>query len=193
MESSSNHINISRHHYDEELINKIFGFRNSMDNASLHQIMNSHPIAKKIRLNCCLLKDYLDSYEKIINYIHWAMEMGIRNICFSTLSKLPDNYIYQKQFLDHSKYHDIDFISIMNKVSENKDFKFIKFHTGSHCMYEVWEYSNKSASVIIVFTTSNNYFAQSLDNINDLIELMVFHTDGSLAASWNKKVKNITF
>ncbi|MBN2535036.1 MAG: radical SAM protein [Spirochaetales bacterium] len=183
------HLNISRHHFIDFESDRLMGFSNPLDNSRLIGIMNKHPVAKKIRLNCCLLKNYIDSYEKIIEYIDWALGIGIKNICFSTLSKLPENYIYQKDFIKQSEYYAIDFGGIMDAVKENSHFDFIKFHTGSHCMYEVWNYNHAGTSCPIVFATSDNNYARMLDNLDDLIELLVFHSDGTLAGSWNKNCK----
>jgi hypothetical protein len=58
-------------------------------------------------------------------------------------------------------------------------------------MYEVWNYSRENRSCGVVFATSNNYFARELDGIDDLVELLVFHADGVLAASWNRNCKII--
>jgi GTP 3',8-cyclase len=183
------HLNISRHHNNHTRLISLMGFNNPLDNPTLSHIMREHPISRKIRLNCCLLRDNVDSHEKILTYIDWAMELGVRNICFSTLSQLSEDYMYQKGLVDHSRLYRIDFNAIMNAISADPRFTFEKFHTGSHCMYEVWEYNRNGRSVHIVFATSNNLFAQALDQIDDLIELLVFHCDGTLAGSWNKDCK----
>ena len=183
------HMNISRHHFDDEKLNRLMGFDNPLNNRELDKIMKDHPVSKKIRFNCCLLKDNIDSFEKLKQYINWAMKMGVGNLCFSTLSTLPNDYVYTTEFIAQSKYYRIDLSSIMAKVNEDPDFSFIKFHTGSHCMYEVWEYRAASGYCVIVFATSNNNFAQELDGFDDLIELLVFHCDGVLAGSWNRNCK----
>ena len=77
----------------------------------------------------------------------------------------------------------------MARVNEDPRFEFVKFHTGSHCMYEVWEYRQALGTCLIVFATSNNNFARALDGFDDLIELLVFHSDGVLAGSWNRNCK----
>jgi MoaA/NifB/PqqE/SkfB family radical SAM enzyme len=183
------HMNISRHHFDDEKLNRLMGFSNPLNNSALHGIMKKHPIAKKTRFNCCLLKDNIDSFEKMKQYIEWALEMGVGNLCFSTLSKLPKDYVYTADFIEQSKIYSIDFNAIMAKINEDPGFSFIKFHTGSHCMYEVWEYRNGSRSCMVVYATSNNNFARDLDSYYDLIELLVFHCDGVLAGSWNRNCK----
>lgn len=183
------HMNISRHHFDDEQLNRLMGFTNPLNNSELYRVMHEHPVAKKIRFNCCLLKGNIDSFEKICTYIEWALAMNVRNICFSTLSRLPNDYMYPADFIELSRYYHIDFNAIMAKVSEDPKFEFIKFHTGSHCMYEVWRYGHGVRSCIIVFATSNNSFARDLDAFEDLIELLVFHSNGILAGSWNRNCK----
>jgi hypothetical protein len=185
------HLNISRHHDDDGVLNSLMGFENPMTRAVLVDLMQSHPIAPKIRLNCCLLANGIHSYADIERYLAWAMNLGVRNVCFSTLSLLPDNYYYEDGLIEQSRKNTVDFAAIMDAVTDDPHFTFEKFHTGSHCMYEIWNYTRDSQSCVVVFATSNNFFARELDRIDDLIELLVFHADGVLAASWNRNCKII--
>ena len=185
------HINISRHHYSDEMRNRVMGFKNPLDNDKLSFLVKNKDFGHKIRLNCCLLSGYIDSFEKVINYLNWAVEMGLRNICFSTLSVLPDDYIYDPGLVDNVKLQEVDFNGLMNEVTSDPNFSFVKFHSGSHCMYEVWNYTIGQDSCVVVFSTSNNYYAQLLDQTKGMIEQMVFHTDGVLTGSWNRNCKEI--
>jgi MoaA/NifB/PqqE/SkfB family radical SAM enzyme len=184
------HINISRHHYDQIKLNQVWRFNNPLTNNHLQELVKSK-ISDKIRLNCCLLKGYIDNFEEINYFVEWAMDLGVKNICFATLSELPDNYIYPDSYIKKVDGFQIDFESIMNCVSNHKDYSFLKFHSGTHCMYEVWKKTYKNKECTIVFATSNNNFAKKLDLKSDLIELLVFHTDGTLTGSWNKNVKQL--
>ena len=185
------HINISRHHYDDEMRNQVMEFKNPLDNEKLSLLVRNKEFGHKIRLNCCLLSGYIDDFGKVVNYLNWAIEMGIRNVCFSTLSVLPENYIYNLCLVNYSKLQTVDFNSLMNDVTSNSHFSFVKFHSGSHCMYEVWNYTNEQGSCVVVFSTSNNHYSQLLDQTEEMIEQMVFHTDGVLTGSWNRNCKKI--
>jgi MoaA/NifB/PqqE/SkfB family radical SAM enzyme len=185
------HLNISRHHDDDSTLKGIMRFENPLDNAALTDLLQTHPIAAKIRLNCCLLGSGIRSHVDIERYLAWALKLGVKNVCFSTLSQLPDDYYYEAELVRQTQENVVDFAAIMNAVTENTRFTFIKFHSGSHCMYEVWQYSRAGRSCVVVFATSNNYFARELDHIDDLMELLVFHADGVLAGSWNRNCKII--
>ena len=185
------HINISRHHYDDEIRRQIMGFKNPLDNDKLSFLMKNKDLAHKIRLNCCLLSGYIDDFGKVVHYLNRAVGMGLRNICFSTLSVLPGDYIYDPALVEYSKLQAVDLNSLMNEVTSDARFSFVKFHSGSHCMYEVWNYSSGQGDCTVVFSTSNNHFAQLLDQTEGMIEQMVFHTDGVLTGSWNRNCKEI--
>lgn len=191
IEPAFQYINISRHHYDYDRLKQIMEFENPLDNTRLEHIAKNHPAGRKIRLNCCLLSDNIDSFSEISNYLSWAMEIGIKNVCFSTLSNLPSGYIYQDEFIAFSRQNNVDLNGIMQKITEDPRFGFVKFHTGSHCMYEVWNFTEFGCSCNVVFATSNNHFAQLLDDSDDLIEQLIFHTDGTLTGSWNRNRKVI--
>lgn len=185
------HLNISRHHDDDGTLNSIMRFKNPLDNAALADLLQTHPIASKIRLNCCLLDSGIRSYADIERYLAWALTLGVKNVCFSTLSQLPDDYYYETELVQQTEENTVDFAAIMSAVTEDPRFTFTKFHSGSHCMYEVWQYSREGRSCVVVFTASNNFFARELDRIDDLVELLVFHAEGVLAASWNRNCKVI--
>lgn len=189
--SAFQYINISRHHYDDDRLRQIMAFENPLNNARLESIAQNHPAGRKLRLNCCLLDGHIDSFSSLCDYLVWALRIGIKNVCFSTLSALPSDYIYQDEFIDFSRRNTVDFNAIMREVTQDPRFQFVKFHTGSHCMYEVWDFTGAGRSCTVVFATSNNHFAQLLDDSDDLIEQLVFHTDGTLAGSWNRNCKVI--
>jgi hypothetical protein len=167
------------------------GFKNPLDNDKLSFLVKNKDFGHKIRLNCCLLSGYIDNFEEVVNYLNWAVEMGFRNVCLSTLSVLPEDYIYDPGLVNCVKLLSVDFNSIMNEVTADSRFSFVKFHSGSHCMYEVWNYTNGQGSCVVVFSTSNNHYAQLLDRTEGLIEQMVFHTDGVLTGSWDRSCKEI--
>ena len=185
------HLNFSRHHDDDTCLNKIMGFKNPLTNSILGDFMKDKELAPKIRLNCCLLEYGIQSYTDIERYLAWVLSLGIKNVCFSTLSLLPDDYFYDPRLVLQTNKNAIDFNAIMGKVTDDPRFSFIKFHTGSHCMYEVWQYTRDNETCSVVFVTSDNYFARELDRIDNLIELLVFHADGFLTGSWNRNCKVI--
>lgn len=183
------HLNISRHHDDQGQLNQIMGFANPLGNTELLEILRAHPIAEKIRLNCCLQADGIRSFEDIERYLDWALGMGVQNVCFSTLSRLPEDYMYQEELVRLAREKYVDLAPIADSVTRDPRFAFLKFHSGSHCMYEVWRYTRGSRSCVVVLATSNNHFARALDQIDDLFELLVFHADGVLTGSWNRHCK----
>lgn len=185
------HLNISRHHDDDGRLNRIMGFVNPMTNAVLAELLKTHRIAAKIRLNCCLLGNGIAAYPDVERYLAWALDLGVSNVCFSTLSNLPADYFYDDELVRESRQNTVDFAAIMRAVAADPRFRFVKFHSGSHCMYEVWQYARDGRSCAVVFATSNNHFAEELDSMEDLFELLVFHAEGVLAGSWNRDCKGI--
>jgi molybdenum cofactor biosynthesis enzyme MoaA len=185
------HLNISRHHDDDQSLNAIMGFVNPLTNTVLAGLLRTHRIAPRIRLNCCLLASGIAAYKDVERYLAWALELGVANVCFSTLSNLPADYFYSDEVVRQSRENAVDFAAIMRAVAADPRFRFVKFHSGSHCMYEVWQYTRDGRSCAVVFATSNNHFAEELDRVEDLFELLVFHAEGVLAGSWNRNCKKI--
>jgi len=183
------HLNISRHHDDHDHLGALMGFKNPLDNVLLAEIVRDHPIGEKLRLNCCLQVGGIETAVDVRRYLDWALDMGVRNVCFSTLSRLPGDYMYQEEFVRLAKERYVDIGPVVDAITCDPRFTFTKFHTGSHCMYEIWQYARGDRSCVVVFATSDNNFARDLDDVDDLIELFVLHADGVLAGSWNRHRK----
>lgn len=185
------HVNISRHHDNKDTADSLMGLVNPLDNNILKEIIQTHALGPKIRLNCCLLNNGIQTYEDVVRYLNWALKMGVRDVCFSALSQLPYEYIYNSKFIKRCEDKSPDFESIMASVTDDPRFAFLKFHVGSHGMYEIWQYSKKHQHCNVVFAISDNNFARKLDEIDHLFELLVFHSDGVLTGSWNRLCKVI--
>lgn len=90
-------IHISRHHFDDSINNCIFGF----DTIKKEEILSlSKNYKKQIRLNCLLIKSYIDSKETITEYLETFN--GLYKIGFVSL--MPIN--------EYSVLHFVDFKDI---------------------------------------------------------------------------------
>jgi len=89
-------IHISRHHFDDDLNNEIFGTKTpSMDDLKWAQSMTDDKY--QIQLSCNLIKGYIDEKEKMYQYLEWVNSLEINSVGFVSLMPVnqysKDNYI----------------------------------------------------------------------------------------------------
>ena len=101
-------VGLSRHHYIDEINNQIFKTSNIANSNQLKDLMDNIRKKEIIQLRCNLIKGYIDNYEEVIKYMDKAIELGIHDCGFVTLT--PNN--------QYCKDHQIDFANLV-KLSKD--------------------------------------------------------------------------
>lgn len=82
-------INVSRHHHDEKFNQEVMKFRSGLSNAALAEgIKRIVGAGINLRMQCNLIKGYIDSVQKMLDYIDWCVGLGCREISFSQIFPL---------------------------------------------------------------------------------------------------------
>ena len=132
-------IHISRHHYIDSINNKFFG----IETASIDDIkyaINSNYNPKLFRLNCLLMKSYINDIKGVRKYLDMAAELGIRQVGFVSL--MPCNEISKEEFIDFndvfsnapdrfqiiSKTNDLDICECINGVYISKNGRLVPYY-----------------------------------------------------------------
>ena len=95
-----NKIHISRHHYDDEVNNFIFG-RNMISSEDIRKTAMSLPDENMLVYNCMLLKDFINSAKKAHRFMDFAIETHIKKVAY--MSCAPINEYAKKQFIHFSE------------------------------------------------------------------------------------------
>lgn len=192
--SSLEHINLSRHHFDEDKNQIIMKIKKFISNVDLRKIIDSIDKKIRIRLQCNLLKGEVDSLEDCIKYLDWAIELGIANVAFSQLTSLVEGDIYAKSIVQYTKKKFISMIPILKKIDEHDNFRFIKQVIGPYYYAEIWRYETNKGEVGVVFKDADVEIMCELDyhwkNKNYANEL-IFHPNATLGSTWNPSKKII--
>lgn len=123
-----NTIHVSRHHIDDAINDSLFGFH-TVPKDTLKHVISGLKDPGMIVFNCALIKGYVDSVEKIAQYLEFSAEMNVQNTSFIGLSICNDycreNFIdpASLDFSDDPKFH------IWNT---QKDHEYCKCCTGSY-------------------------------------------------------------
>ena len=132
-------IHISRHHYDDEVNDKIFGVKTAT-NKEIKELFNNVENKKLIRLNCLLIKNKIDSEEKIEKYLDNASEIGVFRVGFVSLMKVNDyckkNYInfndlfndLGKRFLKTKHLYDTNICECCNGIYLASNGNLIEYY-----------------------------------------------------------------
>ncbi len=89
-------IHISRHHYDDEVNNFIFG-ENMIPSSEIKQIAVSVPDKDMLVFNCMLLKDFINTTREAHRFMDFAIDTHIKKVAF--MSCTPINEYSKKQFI----------------------------------------------------------------------------------------------
>lgn len=82
-------VNISIHDCILQFNNSITGI-----NIDIHELFKFCKTFKgKIRFNCNLIKEYIDTRHKILNYIRWAKDLGVKHIRFAELKNSNEKFV----------------------------------------------------------------------------------------------------
>ena len=94
-------VNISVHHYIMSENAKITHLK--LNGTVLKEsIAQMHRFGINVRMNCNLIKGFVDSYSGVIDYVRWAMEIGADRVRFAELKIDEENFVDARNcFPDH--------------------------------------------------------------------------------------------
>lgn len=184
--SSVQHINLSRHHYNEDLNHDIMHLKPYSSNETFWGNLRNINPRIDVRLQCNLIGGYIDSYDKVMNFIEWSRDHGIKNLAFAQLTPLPKEDMYRQEIIDYVSKRQVDVNSIIECAETNSHFVFEKYRGGVACYYEVWRYKGDTT---VLFKFSDNKYLSMADRKERYLPDLVVHTDGVLCGSWNRNLK----
>lgn len=127
-------VNISRHHYDDQLNDEIF-YCKTATKEQLKELSKCVP-SNILRLKCNLVKGYIDNIDEIKKYLEFASDIGAYTVGFVTLREENDfckenkveikNLGQDEEILHISSNYDREYCQCNNYVYRSKDLKFIE-------------------------------------------------------------------
>ncbi len=132
-------IHISRHHYLDDVNNCIFGTE-AASSSDILDTMNSLDNKHLLRLNCLLMKDYIDSPLEVQKYLESAARLNIFRVGFVSLMKVNPyceahfvdfNTIFEKMHLNNlntAHAYDQHLCECLNGVYVSEQGKFIEYY-----------------------------------------------------------------
>lgn len=178
------HLNISRVSEDDQVNRRIMRYQSSeecCDNQMLKYIIdatNNSPL--KHRLSCLLLKESVNSVDRIKEYLEFYRQMGVNNVIFRELmdfSKDAVNTEKIKYCLDNK----IRLNDIWEAVEKDRDFVPYLNILGYYYYVEIYKYHEMT--VASESADLNQQYVEK-DKNKDMVYEMIFHPNGNLCGSW---------
>jgi organic radical activating enzyme len=161
-------IHISRHHYDQEINDSIFGIKT----ATLSEIAELQTKLKPnaLSFNCCLIKDYIDSYREMKEYSETInRQTGISTIGY--ISLMGDS--------EYCKENRVDFSQIRYELMTSED-TIVKdwLYSGDYCKCLTWVDITEEENLI------NSYWWEIREMSSDVGRQFVYNSDNNLQVNF---------
>jgi molybdenum cofactor biosynthesis enzyme MoaA len=185
--SAIEHVNISRHHYNDIVNAKIMGYGGISSDCLANA---SKPIKDRVRIQCNMLNGEIDTYGEVMQFIAYCYhKLGVRNVAFAQLTPLPSGSYYDPDVINVVTQAPVNADAILERVEQDNRFEFEKYRGGVACYYEVWKFHAYEHPMTVLFKYSDNFWLEKADADPELLPDLVLHTDGTLAGSWCKDRK----
>lgn len=179
-----NHLNISRASFDDELNQKIMRYSSNKEycnNQMLKEILDiSNQSNLKHRISCLLLKESVNSVERIKAYVDAFAQLGANNFIFRELMDYDKNAINTEKmkYCDENKIKLYDIWHDFEKYPE-----FIPYLNilGYYYYVEIYKYHEMT---VASETADLNIQNREMEAHKDVVYEMVFHNNGNLCAGW---------
>ncbi len=181
-EAGITYLNLSIAHHDFDTNAKIMRFQDSLRSTQLQQVvslMNQH--ATRVRLSCVLLKGYVDSIQKMVDYIEFADRNGVDNVIFRQLMGTDPATHARNHVVRYSDQHRVSLMPLLDNLSDHQGFSFVKQIMGYYYYVEVWKYKG----IDVVFEAADlARLEQTKSLYPGVIFELVYHPNGKLASTW---------
>lgn len=179
-----NHLNISRPAINNEESQRIMRFNNTegfCSNEMMRDIISiTNQCDMKHRISCLLLKESVNSVEKMKKYLDTYIELGGNNFIFRELMDFAKDAINVEK-TTYCYENKIRLNDIWNEIDNHPEFEKYLNILGYYYYVEIYKYRGAT-----VASESANMVQQGIEFANhpDRVYEMVFHPNGNLCASW---------
>ena len=149
-------ISLSRHSIIDDENYSIFGTQSVPSNSEIDMLCNYENL-QKLHISCTMIKGYVDSYEKMVEFTNYYGNKGILDIGFVSLMGVNK----------YAREHLIDFESFNIKQNPELLFgrhcKYIKSDKKCHCECQVYYILTSSGNIVEAY----NRFARDYGNCDE--------------------------
>lgn len=178
------HVNISRHHYDDNINKKLFGKGVPLTVDELSKI--NEQLDGKLHLQLVLNKNGINNIDEIKKYLDTFVDKGFKRITIRSLVKMDKVVGASAAKINYNNDSQVDMTKILDEVSKDDDFEFVKQDIEAYFDDEFYNY--KGALVKFVYTDmscAEEVERKSKELGKQLTTLITIMPDKALYGSWN--------
>ena len=179
------HVNFSRPHYSENVVQDIMRFRDGM--ASFEElkaaIYSLEEKGVRTRFNCIIGKDGIDNVAKMKKYMDFIAGIGCSHVVFREMMSFNEETSKNLEKKEYSAGNRILMNNLWKDIDEDLDFEPFNSVRGHYYYIEMYNY--KDISMVSERANLKCLEDERLKNMSYIYE-MVFHPNGNLCAGWNE-------
>jgi cyclic pyranopterin phosphate synthase len=181
-EAGLNHLNISVAHPDREQNVQLMRLPSALSKEQLATVVRLATSARiRARLSCVLLSEAVDSLESILEYLEFAQSIGVDNVIFRQLMQTNRTTQAENSVVRYSDRQRVLVAPILNRISEDIRFSFVRQILGYYYYVEVWRYDGMD----VVFEEADLGQLEVVKRRDaGLIHELIFHPNARLASTW---------
>lgn len=185
------HINISRHHYDDEINQMLFGRGKAITSEQLSNLNKLY--CGRLSLQLVMCNDYLGNFVELQKFLYHFTDCGFRNFNIRAVSRLSETVGNRNEKIDFCNQNQVDMMGILDEVAKDNRFEFVRQSIGNNSLHEFYSYRNSRLKFIF---TNNDYFRKfDEQNVekgnNSLASILIMLPDGRFFRNWNYDISQI--
>jgi hypothetical protein len=170
----------SRHHHDATANQHIMRFREGIDIAGADAFARTLKAVREVaqvKLVCVVQRGGIDSGAAVLDYLHWAADLGIGTVIFRELSALDARYSPNAT----ARYVESARCAVVDLVNSSREIFDIRHTTLG---YYFWNVCGRVEGIDVVFEASD-YSRMHAQHDSGRVYKLVLHANGNLCAGWN--------
>ena len=183
-------IYISRHSDDFDECSELMGHKPHDLSSMVEQLQVSHI---HLAFSCNLIKGYIDSIDRIKDYLRFAQKIGISEVCFRGLNSItPETASYSNHteyYLRWYKEHVVSFPELLSELDNDKTFKFVSQDIRPSIYHERWNWNG----VDVLFRRLSEDNIIEYNQSTDKIDALVLYPNGRLCGCWDPELKVLEY
>lgn len=146
------HMNISRHHYDDDINAEIFRGARPLSTDELQKI--NEQFNGQVSLQLVLNKNGICNKDEVKKYIDKFSKMGIKFITIRSMQDMDNITGANPNKVKYSREaKKVDFQNIMEELDKDSDFEYVEQVVGPYFDYEYYKYGDTTARFIFTDMT----------------------------------------
>ena len=179
-------IELSRHHFCEDINQSIMRFRSGVDAQYQDRFVSMVRILADripVKLVCLVQNGGVATAGDVLCYLDWARSLGVEAVIFREFSKLDDDYVNNvtARYIASARIPMADLLEqCLSRRAFADLFEFEQVTEG----YYFWNLIGRYQGMRVTFEASD-YALMHRQHRSGNVYKLVFHANGNLCADWN--------